>query len=165
MRGSTKKAEGQASKPCHMGHVVIDNRHCLVVDTRTTLASGTAGREAAVAMIAAIPGQHRITVGFDKAYDTAGLAADVRSLGATPHVTRNDNGRRPAIDGRATRHTGYQVSLRVRKRIEEVFGWMKTIGGQRKTRHRGTPRVGWMFTLPAAAYDLIRLPKRLGAAA
>jgi len=160
-----KKAEGQASKLCHMGHVMIENRHCLVVDTRTTLATGTAEREAALAMIEARPGQHRITVGTDKAYDTTDFVADVRDLGATPHVTQNNKGRRSAIDGRTTRHAGYQVSLRVRKRIEEVFGWMKTIGGQRKTRYRGTPRVGWMFTLSAAAYNLIRLPKLLRAAA
>jgi transposase len=160
-----KKADGQASKLCYMGHLMIENRHCLVVDTRTTLATGTAEREAAWAMIAAIPGQHRITVGCDKAYDTANFVAEMRDLAATPHVTQNDKGRRSAIDGRTTRHAGYQVSLRVRKRIEEVFGWMKVIGGQRKTRYRGTPRVGWMFTLSAAAYDLIRLPKLLGAAA
>jgi transposase len=160
-----KKADGQASKLCHMAHVMIENRHCLVVDTRTTLATGTAEREAALAMIGAIPGQHRITVGTDKAYDTKDFVADMRGLGATPHVTQNDKGRRSAIDGRTTRHAGYQVSLRVRKRIEEVFGWMKVIGGQRKTRYRGTPLVGWMFTLSAAAYDLIRLPKLLGAGA
>jgi transposase len=160
-----KKADGQASKLCHMGHVMIENRHCLVVDTRTTLATGTAEREAAVAMIAARPGRHRITLGADKAYDTADFVADMRRLGATPHVTQNDKGRRSAIDARTTRHAGYQVSLRVRKRIEEAFGWMKTIGGQRKTRYRGTPRVGWMFTLSAAAYDLIRLPKLLAVVA
>jgi transposase len=160
-----KKANGQAAKLCHMGHVLIENRSCLVVDARTTLATGTAEREAAVAMIGMIPGQHRITVGFDKAYDTADFVADMRSLDVTPHVTQNDKGRRSAIDGRTTRHWGYQVSLLVRKRIEEAFGWMKTIGGQRKTRYRGTSRVGWMFTLSAAAYDLIRLPKLLGGAA
>jgi transposase len=160
-----KKAEGQASKLCHMAHVMIENRQCLVVDTRTTLATGTAEREAALAMIGAIPGQHRITVGADKAYDTADFVADMRDLRATAHVTQNDKGRRSAIDGRTTRHAGYQVSLRVRKRIEEAFGWMKVIGGQRKTRYRGTALVGWMFTLSAAAYDLIRLAKLLGAVA
>ena len=159
-----KKANGQAAKLCHMGHVLIENRSCLVVDATTTLATGTAEREAAVAMIGAIPGQHRITVGCDKAYDTTDFVADMRGLDATPHVTQNDKARRSAIDGRTTRHAGYQVSLLVRKRIEEAFGWVKTIGGQRKTRYRGTPRVGWMFTLAAAAYDLIRLPKLLGAA-
>jgi transposase len=160
-----KKAEGQAAKICHMGHVLIENRSCLVIAATTTCASGTAEREAAVAMIGTIPGQHRITVGFDKAYDTADFVADMRRLEVTPHVTQNDKGRRSAIDGRTTRHVGYQVSLIVRKRIEEVFGWVKTIGGQRKTHFRGTERVGWMFTLSAAAYDLIRLPKLLGAAA
>jgi transposase len=160
-----KKANGQAAKLCHMGHVLIENRSCLVVDATTTLATGTAEREAAVAMIGAIPGQHRITVGCDKAYDTTDFVADMRGLEATPHVTQNNTGRRSAIDRRTTRHGGYQVSLLVRKRIEEAFGWVKTIGGQRKTRYRGTPRVGWMFTLAAAAYDLIRLPKLLGAAA
>jgi transposase len=160
-----KKANGQAAKLCHMGHVLIENRSCLVVDATTTLATGTAEREAAVAMIGAIPRQHRITVGCDKAYDTTDFVADMRGLEATPHVTQNNTGRRSAIDGRTTRHAGYQVSLLVRKRIEEAFGWVKTIGGQRKTRYRGTPRVGWMFTLAAAAYDLIRLPKLLGAAA
>ena len=159
-----KKAKGQA-KLCHMGHVLIENRSCLVVDTRTTLASGTAEREAAVAMIEAIPGQHRITGGGDKAYDTTDFVAAMRGLGATPHVTQNDTDRRSAIDGGTTRHPGYRVSLLVRKRIEEAFGWVKTIGGQRKTRYRGTSRVGSMFTLAAAAYDLIRLPKLLGAAA
>ena len=160
-----QKANGQAAKLCHMGHVLIENRHGLVIEATTTHATGTAAREAAVAMIGTIPGQHRITVGGDKAYDTKDFVADMRSLGATPHVTQNDNGRASAIDGRTTRHWGYQVSQQVRKQIEEVFGWMKTIGGQRKTRYRGTPRVGWMFTLAAAAYDLIRLPKLLGDAA
>lgn len=160
-----KKAKGQAAKLCHMGHVVIENRSCLVIEATTTCATGTAGREAAVAMIEAISGRHRITVGADKAYDTIDFVADMRDLEATPHVTQNDKARRSAIDGRTTRHAGYQISQCVRKRIEEAFGWIKTIGGQRKTRYRGTPRVGWMFTLAAAAYDLIRLPKLLGAAA
>jgi hypothetical protein len=148
-----------------MAHVMMENRHGWVMDTRTTLATGTAEREAAAAMIDAIPGRHRITVGANKAYDRADFVADMRDLGATQHVVQNDKGRRSAIDGRTTRHAGYQVSLHVRKRIEEVFGWMKVIGGQRKTRYRGTPLVGWMFTLSAAAWNLIRLPKLLGAAA
>jgi hypothetical protein len=148
-----------------MGHVVIENRSCLVIEATTTCATGTAEREAAVAMIEAISGRHRITVGADKAYDTIDFVADMRDLEATPHVTQNDKARRSAIDGRTTRHAGYQISQCVRKRIEEAFGWIKTIGGQRKTRYRGTPRVGWMFMLAAAAYDLIRLPKLLGAAA
>jgi transposase len=160
-----KKAAGQASKLCHMGHVVMENRNGLVVDASVTLATGTAEREAAEAMIGEMPAGHRITVGADKAYDTAAFVAGMRELDATPHVTQNNKRRRSAIDGRTTRHAGYKASQRIRKRIEEVFGWMKTVGGQRKTRYRGTPRVSWMFTLSAAAYNLIRMPRLLGAAA
>ena len=159
-----KKAAGAAAKLCHMGHAVMENRSCLVVDTKVTRASGTAEAEAAAAMIGAMPAQHRITVGADKLFDTSGFVADMRGLNVTPHVAQNDNGRVSAIDGRTTRHPGYTVSLILRKRIEEAFGWIKTIAGQRKTHFRGTPRVDWMFTLAAAAYDLIRLPKLLGAA-
>ena len=160
-----KKATGQASKLCHMGHVVMENRNGLVVDASVTLATGTAEREAAEAMIGEMPAGHRITVGADKAYDTAGFVGGMRELDATPHVAQNNKRRRSAIDGRTTRHAGYKASLRARKRIEEVFGWMKTVGGQRKTRYRGTPRVNWVFTLSAAAYNLIRMPRLLGAAA
>jgi len=160
-----KKAAGQAAKLCHMGHVVMENRSGLVVAASTTLASGTAEREAAEAMIGDLPAGGRITLGADKAYDTVDFVAGMRRLGVTAHVAQNDKRRRSAIDGRTTRHAGYEASLRVRKRIEEVFGWMKTVGGQRKTRYRGTARVGWMFTLSAAAYNLVRMPKLLGAAA
>jgi transposase len=160
-----KKAKGQAAKLCHLGHVVMENRSCLVVNASVTPATGTAEGEAASAMVGDIPGQHRITVGGDKAFDTNEFVAGMRDFNATPHAAQNDNGRESAIDGRTTRHPGYKVSLILRKRIEAVFGWAKTIGGQRKTRFRGTPRVDWMFTLAAAAYDLIRLPKLLGAAA
>ena len=160
-----KKAAGQAAKLCHMGHVVMENRSGLVVDATTTTATGTAEREAAEAMVGELPAGGRITLGADKAYDTADFVAGMRQLDVTPHVAQNDKRRRSAIDGRTTRHAGYEVSLRVRKRIEEVFGWMKTVGGQRKTRYRGTGRVGWMFTLSAAAYNLIRMPRLLAAAA
>jgi len=112
-------------------------------------------------MAEAIPGHHRVTIAADKAYDTADFVADMRRIGVTPHVTQNIKGRRSAIDARTTRHAGYASSLRIRKRIEEVFGWAKTIGGMRKTRHRGTARVGWMFTFVAAAYNLVRIPKLL----
>ena len=115
-------------------------------------------------MIEEISDGHRITLGTDKAYDTADFVAEMRRQGVTPHVTQNNKRRRSAIDGRTTRHAGYKVSQRVRKRIEEVFGWMKTVGGQRKTRYRGTAKVGWMFTLSAAAYNLIRMPKLLAVA-
>ena len=160
-----KKAAGQAAKLCHMGHVLTENRHGLVVDATLTLATGTAEREAACAMLGAREGSHRITVGADKAYDTSDFVAEMRRLGVTPHVAQNNTRRRSAINGRTTRHAGYAVSQRVRKRIEEVFGWMKSSAGLRKTRHRGTDRVGWMFTLNAAAYNLVRLPKLLTAAA
>jgi transposase len=160
-----RKAAGQAAKLCHMGHVLMENRNGLVVDTTTTTATGTAEREAAIAMVEEFPGGERITLGTDKAYDTQHFVAEMRRLGVTPHVTQNTKSRRSAIDGRTTRHAGYPISLRIRKRIEEVFGWMKTVGGLRKTRHRGTARVGWMFTFVAAAYNLVRLPKLLAGAA
>jgi len=158
-----RKGNGQPAKLAFMGHALMENRHALVVDVRLTAATGLAEREAAVSMVEAIPGRHRITVGADKAYDTKDFVATMRELGAAPHVAQNTSNRRSAIDGRSTRHPGYAVSLRIRKRIEEVFGWIKA-AGLRKTRHRGTARVGWMFTLTAAAYNLIRLPKLLAAA-
>ena len=160
-----KKANGQPAKLCHLGHVIMENRSGLVVAASLTPATGTAEREAAVAMVEALGGGQRITLGADKAYDTADFVAEMRRLRVTPHMAQNDTNRRSAIDGRTTRHPGYAVSLRKRKRIEEVFGWMKTAAGMRKTRHRGTARVGWMFTLTAAAYNLVRMPKLLGAAA
>ncbi len=156
-----RKSRGQAAKLAFMGHALMENRHALVVDVRLTAATGTAEREAAVAMVEAIPGRHRITLGADKAYDTRDFVAAMRELAATPHVAQNTANRRSAIDGRTTRHPGYLVSQRIRKRIEEVFGWIKSSAGLRKTRHRGIRRVGWMFTLTAAAYNLIRLPKLL----
>ncbi len=160
-----KKAAGQAAKLCHLGHVLMENANGLVVAATLTKATGTAEREAAIEMVGALEGGHRITVGGDKAYDTADFVAEMRDLGVTPHVAQNTKGRRSAIDGRTTRHPGYGVSQKKRKRIEEVFGWIKSSAGFRKTRHRGTERVGWMFTLNAVAYNLVRLPKLLGALA
>src|SRR6201993_1308531 len=122
-----KKAMGAAARLCHMGHAVMENRSCLVVDTKVTQANGTAEAEAAAAMIGALPGQHRITVGADQLFDNSGFVADMRGLNVTPHVAQNDNGRVSAIDGRTTRHPGYTVSLILRKRIEDAFGWVKTI--------------------------------------
>lgn len=159
-----RKGKGQASKLAFMGHALMENRNGLVVDVRLTAASGTAERDAAIAMIEAVPGRHRLTLGADKAYDTRDFVAGMRKRGVAPHVARNTTNRRSAIDGRTTRHPGYAVSLRIRKRIEEVFGWIKSAAGLRKTRHRGTARVGWIFTLTAAAYNLVRLPKLLAAA-
>lgn len=159
-----KKARGQAARLCHMGHVLMENRNGLVVDAMLTHATGTAEREAALAMLERMDGRHRITLGADKAYDTTGFIAALRGIKVTPHVAQNNNGRRSAIDGRTTRHGGYTMSIRIRKKIEEIFGWAKTSGGMRKTRHRGQDRVSWNFTLTAAACNLMRLPKLLAAA-
>jgi transposase len=160
-----KKAAGQAAKLCHMGHVLMENRNALAVDATITTATGTAERETAVAMVGNLPAGGRITLGGDKAYDSQEFVAEMRRIGATPHVSQNSKGRRSAIDGRTTRHPGHAISVRIRKRIEEIFGWIKTVGGLRKTRHRGTARVGWMFTFTAAAYNLVRIPKLLAGAA
>jgi len=154
-----RKGLGQPVKFAYLGHVVMENRHALVVDTRLTLATGTAEREAALDMVAARPGNHRITLGADKAYDVAGFVADLRQYNVTPHVAQNTTNRRSAIDRRTTRHPGYVASGRIRKRIEEVFGWSKAVAGFRKTRHCGLARVRWMFTLTVTAYNLVRLPK------
>jgi transposase len=152
-----RKGKGKEAKLCFMGHVLMENRHGLVVAPRLTAATGTAEREAAVALVEAVPGRHRITVGGDKAYDTQEFVQSLRALKAVPHVAQNYNGRKSAIDSRTTRHPGYAVSQRLRKRVEEIFGWMKTVGNLRKTRHRGEDRVGWVFTLTAAAYNLVRM--------
>jgi transposase len=160
-----RKSSGQSSTLCHMGHVVTENRNGLVVATEMTQATGTAEREAAIAMVEDLAGSDRITLGADKAYDTLDFVAEMRRQGVSPHVAQNSKRRRSAIDGRTTRHVGYVVSQRLRKRIEEVFGWMKTVGGLRKTRHRGTARVGWVFTFTAAAYNLVRIQKLLADAA
>jgi transposase len=160
-----RKGPGQASKLAYMGHVLMENRNGLAVDVRLTHATGTAEREAALAMIQGRQGSHRKTLGADKAYDAAGFVADLRQRAVSPHVAQNSNRRRSAIDRRTTRHSGYAVSLRVRKRIEEIFGWSKSSAGLRKTRHRGLARVGWIFTLTVGAYNLVRLPKLLASPA
>jgi transposase len=159
-----RKGPGQAAKLAFMGHVLMENRSCLVVDARLTHATGTAEREAALAMVGDVPGRRRITLGADKGYDAASFVAALRGLKVTPHVAQSTSGRRSAIDGRTTRHAGYPASQIVRKRIEEVFGWCKTVAPMRKTRHRGLERVGWQFTLTAAAYNLVRIPELLATA-
>jgi IS5 family transposase len=151
------KATGQEAKLCYVGHVLMENRHGLVVDTRVTQATGTAEREAALAMAEAIPGQQRVTLGADKNYDTHDFVQELRELRVTPHVAQHTSGRSSAIDGRTTRHPGYAVRQRKRQRVEEIFGWLKTVGLLRKTRHRGVARVGWMFTFAAAVYNLVRM--------
>jgi hypothetical protein len=135
----------------------MENRHGLVVDTQVTEAAGTAERDAAIVMAGALPGSHRKTLGGDKLFDTRDFVDQLRTLGVTPHVAQHTRGRRSAIDGRTTRHPGYGVSQRCRKRVEEVFGWLKTVGLLRKTRYRGRPRVAWMFTFATAVYNLVRI--------
>lgn len=158
-----RKGRGKEAKLCYLGHLLMENRNGLVIDARLTPATGTAERDAAEAMMGARQGRHRITLGGDKNYDTKGFVAAMRTLKVTPHVAQNTANRSSAIDGRTTRHPGYAVSQRIRKRIEEAFGWMKMVAPMRKTRHRGPERVGWQFGLSAAAYNLIRLPKLLAA--
>jgi transposase len=158
-----RKSPGQGARLCFVGHLLMENRHGLVVDTELTRATGWAERAAAAAMAEDIARAGRVTLAADKAYDTADLVAELRALNITPHVARHTTNRRSAIDGRTTRHAGYVQSQRARKRIEEAFAWIKTVGGLRKTRHRGVDRVAWFFTLTATAYNLVRLPKLLGA--
>ena len=141
----------------------MENRNGLVVDTETTHATGTAQREAAEAMVGDVAGSGRITLGSDKAFDVAEHVANLREMNVTPHVAQNTTNRSSTIDGRTTRHPGYVLSQRIRKRIEEAFGWIKVPGGLRKARHRGLERVGWSFTFTAAAYNLIRIPRLLEA--
>jgi transposase len=152
-----KKAKGHEAKLAYLGHVLMENRHGLVVDTRVTQAMGTAEREAALAMAEGIPGQHRVTLGADKNYDTRDCVRELRELRVTPHVAQHTTGRSSAIDGRTTRHPGYAISQRKRKCVEEVLGWLKTVGLLRKVRHRGVARVGWLFTFAAAVYNVVRM--------
>jgi IS5 family transposase len=152
-----KKGKGAEAKLSYRGHVLMENRHGLVVDAELTSATGTAERDTAALMVTTISTRRRATLGADKGYDTQDFVARCRRLGVTPHVAQNTTSRRSAIDARTTRHAGYAVSQRMRKRVEEVFGWMKTIGLLRKTRHRGRDRVGWQFLLTAAVYNLVRL--------
>jgi transposase len=160
----TKKGPGHEAKLAYHGHVLMENRHGLAVATALTQASGTAEREQAGALVRTVPYRAAaITLGADKGYDTRACVAALRAAGVTPHVAQQSRGRRSAVDGRTTRHAGYQVSQRKRKRVEEIFGWLKTIGLQRQTRLRGVARVAWMFTFATAAYNLVRMTKLLAA--
>ena len=148
-----RKSPGKEAKLSYAGHVLLDNRHGLVANVCATAATGTAEREAALLLLGAQP--RRGTVGGDKGFDVRSFVAGVRALALTPHVARKVSG--SVLDGRTTRHAGYAVSQRKRKLIEQVFGWMKTVGGLRKLRHRGGPLVDWIVTFTAAAYNLVRL--------
>jgi len=159
-----KKASGQEAKLCFLGHVLMENRHGLVVNAMVTQATGTAEREAALALVDTRPATRRITLGGDKNYDTAAFVQDLRALQITPHVAQHTTNRASAIDGRTTRHPGYAVSQQKRKRVEEIFGWLKTVGLLRKVKLRGVRRVGWLFTFAAAVYNLVRLRNLVEAA-
>jgi hypothetical protein len=157
-----RKGPGKEARLCFIGHALMENRHGLIVDAIATRASGHAERLAALGLIEPRADRpNAVTLGADKAYDTGDFVMELREHTVTPPVAQNQNGRRSAIDGRTTRHAGYALSQRIRKRIEEAFGWAKTVAGLRKMRHRGLPKVGWQFTLAMAAYNLIRLPKLL----
>lgn len=164
-----RKGNGQSSRLCFMGHLLMEHRNTLIVDAALTRAGGMAEREAALAMLDRRRRGRRITLAGDKAYDVRAFVEDLRERAVTPHIAIDGNvrvngtPRKTAIDRRTTRHPGYAVSQRIRKRIEEGFGWVKTTGNLAKTRHRGLKRVGWTFTFTAAAYNLVRIPKLLAA--
>jgi transposase len=153
-----RKGKGKEAHLSYSGNLLIENRHGLIVETELFAADGVAERHAAMVMLERIPGDHRVTVGADKGFDTKEFVSECRHMNVTPHVARNE-GRKggSAVDGRTTRHEGYAVSQRKRKRIEECFGWLKTVALLRKVRHRGAEKVGWLFTFAAAAYNLVRM--------
>jgi transposase len=158
-----RKGSGKEAKLCFLGHALMENRSGLVVGACLTPADGHAERVAALALIEPYADRPRaITLGADKGFDAEDFVNELRAMKVTPHIAQNTSGRRSAIDGRTTRHAGYAVSLRIRKRIEEAFGWIKTVAGQAKTRFRGVERVGLAFTFAVAAFNLVRLPRLLG---
>jgi transposase len=153
-----RKSEGKESKLSYSGNLLVENRNGLIVKAEVFAANGTAERDAALVMLEQIPGGNPVTVGGDKGFDTRDFVAECRHLGVTPHVAQN-LGRRggSAIDGRTTHHPGYRLRQKKRKRIEECFGWLKTIALLRKVRHRGVCKVDWIFTFACAAYNLVRI--------
>jgi transposase len=157
-----RKGPGKEAKLSYAGHVLMENRNGIAVNACVTLAEGRAEVEAAVAMVEEIPGQHRVTLGADKGYDSKEFVQDLRDHQVTPHVACKPT---TIIDARTTGHAGYASGQQIRKRVEEIFGWAKTIGGLRKTRHRGLVRVGWMFTFALTAYNLVRMRNLAAAAA
>jgi transposase len=153
-----RKSEGKESRLSYSGNLLVENRNGLIVDAEVFQANGTAERDAALVMMERLAGTQPLTVGGDKGFDTFGFVEECRHLGVTPHVAQNLNRRGgSAIDGRTTRHAGYALSQKKRKRIEECFGWLKTIALMRKVRHRGVSRVHWIFTFACAAYNLVRI--------
>ena len=152
-----KKSKGAASKLSYLGHVLMENRNGLVVKATVSQATGIAEREAAVGLVDALSGSRRITLGADKNYDTQGFVADMHKMKVAPHVAQNNTNRASAIDRRTTRHPGYRVSQNKRKRVEECFGWLKTVGGSRKSRFVGKEKLNFQFVLAFAAFNLIRM--------
>jgi transposase len=152
-----RKSQGSEAKLSYLGHVLMENRNGLLVQTFLTEANGRAERDAAMLMAEAIPAGKRVTMGGDKNYDTQEFVGELRGMNITPHVAQNNTNRRSAVDERTTRHAGYEVSQRKRKRVEQVFGWMKMVGMLRKVKLRGIDKVGWLFTFTGAAYNLCRL--------
>ena len=151
-----RKGKGKEAKLCYLGHVLMENRHGLAVRVQTSQAT-TAEPETALTLVDQMPRRPGRTLGADKAFDTADFVETLRAMELTPHVAQHTRGRRSALDGRTTHHPGYAISQRKRKRIEEIFGWLKTIGLLRKLRHRGMARVDWMFVFATAVYNLVRL--------
>ena len=154
-----RKSKGSEAKLSYLGHVLMENRNGLLLQTMVTEANGTAERDAAMLMAEKLPGVKRVTLGADKNYDTKEFVRELRRMNITPHVAQNDTNRASAIDQRTTQHAGYAISQRERKRVEESFGWMKIIGMLKKVKLRGLEKVGWLFTFVAAAYNLRRLQK------
>jgi transposase len=159
-----KKSQGSEAKLSYLGHGLMENRNGLLVKTRVTLADGSAERHAALGMAKKMAGSQRLTLGGDKNYDTRDFVRELRRMNVTPHVAQNTTNRSSAIDGRTTRHPGYQISQQKRKRVEQSFGWMKMIGMLRKVKLRGREKIGWLFSFVGAAYNLVRL-RRLQAQA
>lgn len=160
-----RKGPGMEAKLCFIGHGLMENRSGLIIDARLTRVSGNAERLAALDMVQHVADRPcAITLGADRGYDAADFVEELRGMNVRPHVAQNNRGRRSAIDKRTTRHPGYGKSQRARKRIEEAFGWIKTVAGLHKTKLRGLPKVDWAFTFAAAVYNLVRVPKLVGAA-
>jgi len=155
-----RKGEGKEAKLSYSGNLLVENRNGLIVNAMVWEANGRAERDTALVMLEQVPGTQRLTVGGDKGFDTADFISECRHMQVTPHVARNEKRRGgSALDERRTRHEGYRISQRKRKRIEECFGWLKTIALLRKVRHRGIGKVDWVFTFACAAYNLVRLRK------
>ena len=158
-----KKARGREARLGYLGHLLMEHRSGLIVKAAVTPATGHGERDAALVMIQGLPGRHRVTVAADKGYNTRDFVTELRRMKVTPHIAQDATDRRRSLDRRTTRHPAYQVSQQTRKLVEQGFGWIKTVGGLRKLRHRGGALVTWIFTFTAAAYNIVRLRRLLAA--